>query len=403
VTASPPARPRAWLPVAAAMFAIGWGANQFVSLLVAYRRDVGLSSLDVAALVGVYAVGLVPALLLLGPLSDRRGRAPVLRAAAVLSLVATAVLMVDALPALYVGRLLAGLSSGAAFAAGSAWVRELSAPPFDPREAPGTGARRAATALSAGFGLGPLVAGLIAQWAPHPLVVAYLPHLLLAVVVLVPLWRAPETVVRAAEPGSVWSALRVRSVTAPRFRRLVVPTAPWVFTVATVSLAVLPGLLGVSAAGYAVAVNAVVAGLTLGTGVAVQPLARRLAATDPRRALLVGMAAVAVGLVVAAGYAAHPVVWLLLPTALLLGFGYGHGLVGGLMETQRAAAPGELAGLTAVFYALTYVGFATPVVLAALAAWVPYPVLLLGLAGLAVLSLAPVAVGYRREPAVTPR
>jgi hypothetical protein len=49
------------------------------------------------------------------------------------------------------------------------------------------------------------------------------------------------------------------------------------------------------------------------------------------------------------------------------------------------------------------VGFATPVVLAALAAWVPYPVLLLGLAGLAVLTLPPVAVGHRREPAVTPR
>ena len=29
---------RAWLPVALTMFAIGWGANQCVSLLVAYRE-----------------------------------------------------------------------------------------------------------------------------------------------------------------------------------------------------------------------------------------------------------------------------------------------------------------------------------------------------------------------------
>ena len=382
------------------MFTIGWGANQFVSLLVAYRRDGGLSAVDVSALVGVYAVGLVPALLVLGPLSDRLGRAPVLRAAAVVSVAATAVLLADSLPALYLGRLLAGLASGAAFAAGSAWVRELSAPPFAPGEAPGTGARRAATALSAGFGLGPLVAGLIAQWAPHPLVVGYLPHLVLGVAVLPWLWWAPETVPRTRAAGSAWAALRIRSVSAPRFRRLVVPTAPWVFTAATVSLAVLPGLLGRSATGYAVALSAVVAGLTLGTGVAVQPLARRLAATDARRALVAGTTAVVAGLLLAAGYAAHPVVVLLLPTALLLGAGYGCCLVGGLLETQRVAEPHELAGLTAVFYALTYLGFAMPVLLAALTAVAPYPVLLLVLAGLALLVLLGTAAGGRR---LTPR
>ncbi|MGY6756304.1 hypothetical protein [Klenkia terrae] len=177
----------------------------------------------------------------------------------------------------------------------------------------------------------------------------------------------------------------------PRFRRLVTPVAPWVFTAATVSLAVLPGLLadgGGVAAEYAVAVNAVVAGLTLGTGVLVQPLARRLAAADTRPAARLGTAAVVAGLVVAVAYAAAPTPWLLVPTALLLGAGYGCCLVAGLLETQRVAAPHELAGLTGVFYALTYLGFAAPLVLAALTAVAPYPVLLGVLAGLAALTLA---------------
>lgn len=384
-------RPRAWIPVAVAMFAIGWGANQFVSLLVAYRRDEGLSAVDVSALVGVYALGLIPALLVLGPVSDARGRGPVLRAAAVLSVLATGVLLLDHLWALYAGRLLAGVASGAAFAAGSAWVRELSGPAWDPTTVPGTGARRAATALSAGFGLGPLVAGLVAQWAPHPLTVAYLPHLVLALAVLGPLWRAPETVPRRDTRVPLRTAVRVRSVAHPRFRRLVVPVAPWVFTAATVSLAVLPGLLaegGGAAAEYAVAVNAVVAGLTLGTGVLVQPLARRLAAQNTRPAARLGTAAVLVGLLVAVGYALHPTPWLLVPTALLLGAGYGCCLVAGLLETQRVAAPHELAGLTGVFYALTYLGFAAPLVLAALTSVAPYPVLLAALAGVAALTLA---------------
>src|SRR3954454_22666207 len=140
------------------MFAIGWGANQFVSLLVAYREHSGLSVGTVEAVVGAYALGLIPALLVLGPVSDRIGRAPVLRAAALVSLAATAVLMVGDLWALYVGRLLAGRASGRAFAAGSAWVAELSSAPWDPSARHGVGARRAAMSLTAGFGLGPAVA-----------------------------------------------------------------------------------------------------------------------------------------------------------------------------------------------------------------------------------------------------
>jgi hypothetical protein len=189
-------------------------------------------------------------------------------------------------------------------------------------------------ALTAGFGLGPVVAGLVAQWAPAPLVSAYLPHLVVALAVLVPLWRAPETVADAGpETGSLWSRMRVRSAADPRFRRQVAPVAPWVFGVATVAIAVLPGLVREATPGWTVAFSALVAGLTLGTGVAVQPLARRLAAADPGRAVAAGLTAAVLGLLAAAGVA-----------ALLLGGAYGLCLVAGLVQTQRTAPPRELAG-----------------------------------------------------------
>jgi hypothetical protein len=377
--------PRAWLPVALTMFAIGWGANQFVSLLVAYRERSGLSVGTVDALVGAYALGLIPALLVLGPVSDRSGRAPVLRGAAVVSLAATAVLMVGDLWALYAGRLLAGIASGAAFAAGSAWVEELSALPWDPGAPVGSGARRAAMSLTAGFGLGPVVAGLLAQWAPAPLITAYLPHLVVGVAVLVPLWRAPETV--GAWAAGRRTGLRVRSTASPAFRGRVAPVALWVFGAATVSIAVLPGLVTATTARWTVAFNALIAGITLGTGFAVQPLARRLAAADPRRGTAVGLGAVVLGMLCAAGAAALASPALVALAAVVLGAGYGCSLVAGLLQVQRIALPGELAGLTAVYYALTYLGFAAPVVLAGLAHWTSYPVLLLGLAALAAVTL----------------
>ncbi len=151
-----------WSRAALGLFVVGWGANQFAALLPVYRVEDGATDGQVTALFGAYAIGLVPPLLLVAPVSDRIGRRRVLRPVLVLSFIATVVLMVGGsnLTILLVGRLLAGIASGAAFAPGTAWVKELTTGPA------GTGARRAAIALSAGFGTGPLVAGIFAQWAP---------------------------------------------------------------------------------------------------------------------------------------------------------------------------------------------------------------------------------------------
>jgi hypothetical protein len=65
------------------------------------------------------------------------------------------------------------------------------------------------------------------------------------------------------------------------------------------------------------------------------------------------------------------------PAAILLGCGYGLCLVSGLLEIQRLASGQDLASLTAVFYALTYIGFAAPIVLAELERLTSATVLLL--------------------------
>ena len=374
------------------MFGVGWGANQFTSLIVAYHHDRGITVGTDEALFGIYALGLIPALLVGGPASDRWGRARVVRPAAVLSVVATVLLMFGShrLPLLFAGRFVAGEVSGAVFAAGTAWVKELSVPPFDITAGEQAGARRSAIALSLGFGLGPLVAGILAQWCPDPLVVPYLPHLVVMAVVLPGLWRVPETVVARAG-GGFRQQLRVPLARHPRFVWLVVPVAPWVFAAAAVSFAVLPTVISSRTSGYGVAFAGVVAGVTLGVGVGVQPLARQLDRTGAARGAMAGLAAVTVGMVLAA-LAAHllspPLV---LAAGAVLGAGYGCCLVAGLLEVQRLAGPDDLAGLTAVFYALTYLGFAVPVVLAELIHLASYPVQLLALAGLAAVCLAVVA------------
>ena len=353
------------MPTALAVFAVGWGANQFSPLLSLYRTEQGLSQSDVTAMFSVYIVGLLPALLVAGRWSDRNGRRVLMRPVLILSLVSTVVMLLGPQDPLwlFLGRFLAGVASGAAFGAGSAWVRELSvdAPP-------GTGARRAAIALSGGFGLGGLVAGLIGEWAPAPMLSPYVPHLVLGAVALVAAWNAADPYVppEQSEPAPLIPA-------SAGTRRFLLGVAPWawlVFGCASMSFAVLADLLG-GDAGMPTAYAGVMVGVTLGSGVLIQPVIRRLAQTaPPSRPPIAGLLAATVGMAAGAILVASTELpgrafWLL-PIAVLLGIGYGTLLVAGLVEVEMQAGPRDHAGLVAVFYVIAYIGMGTPYVMAEL-------------------------------------
>ncbi len=375
----------AWIRAGAALFGAAWGSNQFTPMLLVYRQRLGLDTGTLEALFGVYALGLIPGLLIAGPLSDARGRRPVILASAVLSLAGTVALVLagHAVGPLYAGRFLTGLGSGAAFGAGTAWLRELSRPPFGEATDHGA-ARRGAVTMTVGFAAGPLVSGLLAQSAPAPGVVPYLPHLVLMLAVLMLLPGAPETVARDAG-GTLARALP--AVRHPRFRTVVAPMAPWVFAAPAVAFALLPSVVGAAHATDGIALTAVVAMVAAMAGVLIQPVARRLDAhAAGNRAATLGLSVMVAGMALAAFTAHEQRAWLLLPSAIVLGTGYGLCLVAGLVEVQRLAHPEALAGLTAIYYVLTYIGFAVPYVLALAAHLTGYPTLLLIMAGLALMT-----------------
>jgi MFS family permease len=377
------------------LLATGWGANQFTPMLLVYRRALGLSTGTVEAMFGFYALGLIPGLLLSGPVSDARGRRIVVLPAAALSLLASLVLVAgeSSVALLFVGRLLAGVSSGVVFGCGTAWVREASLPPTGTAE-PAVAARRAAVAMTVGFGLGPLVAGLLGQWAAEDRVVPYLPHIVLMAAVLLALRNAPEMAARAPKmPVRV----SLPGVGDRRFRTVVAPMAPWVFAAPAIAFALLPSVVGADRLPDGIALTAAITALTALAGVFIQPFARRLDRHGTgSRAALAGLLALAVGLVLGAITSEAQQAWLLVPCAVVLGCAYGLCLVAGLIEVQRIAEPRALARLTAAFYALTYVGFAAPFVLALAAHLVSYSVLLLVAAAISLLTAVVVTRGATR-------
>jgi MFS family permease len=364
-----------------------------------YRQLAGYSEVTVDAFLAAYVLGLVPGLLIAGSASDRYGRKPLLIGGTATSLFASAVLSAGATgePAIYAGRFLTGIAVGIAMAVGTSWLKELSQPPHDPDAEPGAGARRASLSLILGFGLGAGVAGAMAQWGPWPMVSPYLVHILVVIPFLLALRKAPETRGRttAMPARSLWADLKVPAAGHRRFLRVVVPMAPWVFGSAAIAYAMMPQLVGDRVGRWSLVYATVLTVSTLGTGVAVQPLAKRLGKSSTSRPMIVGMVVMACGTGVSAWAAALHSPWLGLCCALLLGAAYGISLVSGLLEIQQIATPDDLAGLNGVFYALTYTGFLLPAALAALSALLSYPAMLLALTALAGVSLAAVTAGSR--------
>lgn len=379
---------------AAGVLVCGWGGNQFTPLLVMYR-DTGFSTVTVDALLGAYVVGLVPGLLLAAPVSQRFGRRPVMSAGTALSLIASALLALGRLGVGWIaaGRLITGLGVAIAMSVGSTWVAELS---VRHGESDATGARRAALWLTLGFGLGAGVAGVMAQWGPYPEVLPYVVHAVLALAALAAVVALPETHDVSTRVRRRRSAVAI-GLRHPRFRRVVVPMAPWIFGSAGIAYAVMPQLVGDHLGRWGLAYSTLLTVATLGVGAAIQPLAKRLDRVSSARAVLVGMIMMAVGLGVAVVVAVvrSPIVALV--AAVVLGAAYGIAIVSGLLELRRLAPPEDLPSLVGVYYALAYSGFLLPSILAVLGSVTSYTVLLGALAVIALAGTATILRHSRRH------
>nr|WP_235748043.1 MFS transporter [Nocardia coffeae] len=382
------------------MFVIAWGGNEFTPLLVMYKNH-GLSVTTVDVLLFDYVLGIVPALLIGGPLSDRFGRRRLMRPAPFIAAAASLLLAVgaDSVALLSVGRVLSGVALGLAMAVGGSWVKELSQPPYSSSAAVGTGARRSAMSLTAGFALGAGVAGVLAQWAPWPHSLAYLVNVALCVVGAAWVMRVPETVVRQSNPGRLRDDLRIPSPGHHRFLGVALPVAVWVFASVGTAYAVLPTLLAGKAHSLQIGFSALLTVLTLGCGFLIQSVARRIDRPGVARIAALALVLVTAGMVLAAVAATTLTLWIALVAAAVLGAGNGIGLVAGLQEVERIAEPQDLAGLTAVFYSVCYIGFGLPALLALLnqTTGLGYPVMLVAGALVALACLTVVLRNYRAK------
>ncbi|MYR06335.1 MFS transporter [Gordonia sp. SID5947] len=371
-TAESPAKRFALPAILAVLFATGWGANHFASMIPVLKADEGLPTAILDGAFGIYAIGLLPGLFGGGSLSDRAGRRPVVLTGALLAGIGNLMMIGwHDQAGVLVGRLVVGLGAGLTISAGTAWAADLRGK---------TGATLAGALLTTGFAIGPVITGLLAEFAPHP---AELPFALSGIVSLVVATAGfaltPVTPARHDHPLTDVDDVDGRSVA--KALSWSVPMALWVFSSVTVAVVVMAHRISDRYDGPWV--PGVAAALSLGSGVIVQFVVRR--AGVGRVAGVVGAALAAAGFTLSAVAGGHPSMLLFAVTAVVLGLAYGLCLRDGLTDVEAFAPRRSRGAVTGIFYVACYLGFGLPVLLTTIepSAGIVAPMIVLAIAAAA--------------------
>jgi MFS family permease len=351
---SPRNRRFAFATVADAFLITMAGTTLPTPLYVLYRARFGVSEFMVTVIFATYAAGVIAALLLFGRLSDDVGRRRALVPGIVLSaLSAAAFLLAHGLALLIVGRVFSGLSAGIFTGTATATLLDL-APP----EARSRATLVAAMVNMGGLGLGPLLSGLLLQWAELPLRLVFWVDLGLLVPALAAVLLVPEPPAQRRRLRLRPQALSVPSEIRPAFVR-----------------AAMAGFAGFAVLGMFTAVSpAFLAGLLhershalLGVVVCVVFLASTVGqlALDRLRssaALPLGSGALIAGALLIALSLAVSSLDLLVLGGIVAGFGQGLSFRAGLAALNADAPAQHRAEVASSFFVVAYVALSIPVI-----------------------------------------
>jgi MFS family permease len=368
-TAPPPTRT---LSRSRVRHSIGFWATAYAFLIVLaynavptplygiYQQRDGFSSFAVTVIFAAYAVGVGTSLFTVGHLSDWHGRRRLFAPALVVCMLSAVVFLLwRDLPGLIVGRVLGGIGVGAVTATATAWLSELHS-----AARPDASAKRAQIVSTAanlgGIGVGPLVAGALAEWVGHPLTVPYVVSLVALAVALIAVAVSPET----RERPDPFPSYRPQRVSVPRHAvaRYVAGGigAAIAFAVFGLFTSLAPSFLAgtlhhrsyalAGATAFAVFAAAVVAQLAL-------------AGRSTRSAIAIGIATMVLGMavLVVAVFLPSPSLALFEIGGVISGAGAGALFRGVVTSVAEIATPDSRAEALAGMFLAGYIGLSLPV------------------------------------------
>jgi MFS family permease len=347
-----------WVVAGAFLLNMGFSAVP-TPLYVLYQQRDGISGLMVTVVYAVYAIGVIGSLFLGGHLSDWIGRRRVFVPALLANALSAVVfILAPSLAGLIVARVISGVSVGLTTATATSYLAELHA-----SARPEASQRRAqAVATGAnlgGIGVGPLVAGLLAQFAPDPLVLPYVVFGVALVVLALAVTLSPETV-RRPDPRPRYRPQRVAVPAATRSLFYAATLAGLAsFAVFGVFNSLVPSFLAGTLHESSHAIAGAVPFAAFAGGAGAQILAARM---SPQALLRSSIPTVILGLALTAAAMWSRSLAMFVLGGVIAGAGAGLVFKGSLTVAASTAPAGSRAEVLAGFFLGAYVGLSVPVV-----------------------------------------
>lgn len=324
-----------------------------------YQTAWQLQTSDITLVYAMYMAGAMLSLLTLGSLSDRHGFVRVLRWGLV---VVTAGSLLSALAWSYasfaIARVLVGLASGMITTSASLGLTQLNNKGDLQRAA-----AMASLTIAFGFGLGPVLGGVVAQWVPQPLLTAYVPSVLLGVLAVVALGRiqhqVPLPTPTPAHAARSW--LPQITLPAPEHRRRYLLASMCVFLAFgafSLFASLAPSFMARMVPWHGPAISGLALGMILFLSAGFQFLSR---ARSSRWCAQAGLGALAASMLILLlnNYLGSSLLFGLCVLTVAL----GHGLcnIGGMSLVNRVAQPHNRSGLISTYLVIGYIGSMLPI------------------------------------------
>jgi MFS family permease len=374
--------------VATELGAMFVGAILPTPLYPLYRQAFGFSGITLTLIYAVYVLGNLIALLFFGRLSDQIGRRVTTLPAIGVGIASALVFAFAAgTPWLFAARTLSGFSTGLASGTATAWIAEL----YSDRGS-GAAARIAAGANFFGCAAGPLLAGVLAQFAPEPLRLPFILYLVLLSGICIVIFFAPETL---ADPKSISEVSLKPRLGVPRriWLQFVAPAATSFATFALIAFyaALIPNLLAESLHQPAPLVAGAVVCELFGIAAVTILSTGRL---ESRAAMFCALALLLPSVCLLVGAEVARSMPLLIFAAALGGVAGGLGYRGSLEVVNRIAPADRLSEVVSSYLVVCFAGNSLPVIgiglLSAaasdLTAHVAFAAVITALAGIAMLT-----------------
>jgi MFS family permease len=313
-----------------------------------------LSAAVVTVIFAVYAAGVLAALLLAGRSSDQAGRKPVLAAALGASTLSTVIfLLAPNVEVLSAGRILSGLSAGLMTGTATAALSEL---------IPAPAGRRASLAATAanmgGLGLGPLIAGLLAQYASDPTALVFEAYLAMLAAAGLCLLFVPETVSPRQRPALRFAGLGLPARGRGEF--MAAGAAGFAaFSLLGLFAALAPTFLGGVLHERSHAVQGAVVFLLFAVGTLTQ---LGLSRFPSRQVMIAGLGLFLGSLALIVTALAQAAMALFLTGTVVAGMAVGAVFLGSLATASRLAPPGRRGQAISTYFVACYCGLIIPVV-----------------------------------------